>query len=298
MTARDHGFLLLTSHLGDPERKCLTVAQFRELTRRMRLMEKPTRQRDLTNRDLQAIGCTDDFAQRILNLLSQDEQLHGYLALAEKFDCVPITRYNPAYPQNVRKCLSFEAPGCLWAKGDLSILEHQTISLVGSRELKPDNRVFAATVGKQAARQGYALASGNARGADRTAQESCLTAGGRVISVVADALSDKTPQEGQLFLSEDGFDMAFSSQRALSRNRIIHSLGQKTFVAQCTLGKGGTWDGTVKNLRNGWSPVFCYNDGSDSSRELVAQGAVALSVQDLEDIKSLQPDCLSFWTDC
>ena len=31
MNGKERGFLLLTSHLGDPERKPLTVAQFRQL---------------------------------------------------------------------------------------------------------------------------------------------------------------------------------------------------------------------------------------------------------------------------
>ena len=41
MNPRERGFLLLTSHLGDPERKVLTVAQLRSLALRMRDMEQP-----------------------------------------------------------------------------------------------------------------------------------------------------------------------------------------------------------------------------------------------------------------
>ena len=41
MNPRERGFLLLTGYLGDPERKPLTVAQFRELAKRMQTMEKP-----------------------------------------------------------------------------------------------------------------------------------------------------------------------------------------------------------------------------------------------------------------
>ena len=63
------------------------------------------------------------------------------------------------------------------------------VALVGSRELRAENRKFAAAVGYRAAEEGLTLVSGNARGADRTAQEACLAAGGRVISIVADELS-------------------------------------------------------------------------------------------------------------
>lgn len=283
----EQGFLLLTSHLGDPERKPLTVAQFRELTRRAQQMEQPGRERELTQEDLVAIGCGKAFAQRILQLLSQEDQLLWYLEKGRSLDCVPVTRLHPAYPGRVRKLLGLEAPGAFWAKGDLSLLEQPKLALVGSRELQPENRAFAAEVGKQAALQGMCLVSGNARGADQTAQESCLEAGGSVISVVADALVKLSPRAKVLYLSEEGYDLAFSAQRALSRNRVIHALAPKTFVAQCRLGQGGTWDGTVKNLHQGWSDVFCFRDGSDACRELSQRGAVPVCREELPRILSM-----------
>ena len=45
MNQRERGFLLLTSYLGDPERKVLTVAQLRSLAMRMRDMEMPMEDR-------------------------------------------------------------------------------------------------------------------------------------------------------------------------------------------------------------------------------------------------------------
>ena len=57
MSQRERGFLLLTSHLGDPERKVLTVAQLRSLALRMRDMEQPMEDRNLTERDLLRLGC-------------------------------------------------------------------------------------------------------------------------------------------------------------------------------------------------------------------------------------------------
>lgn len=284
----EQGFLLLTSHLGNPDRKPLTVAQFRELTRRAQQMEKPEKEREMTCEDLISIGCGREFAQRVLQLLSQQEQLLWYLERGRSHGCVPVTRLHPAYPGRVRKMLGLEAPGAFWAKGDLSLLEQPKLALVGSRDLRPENRAFAAEVGKQAALQGMCLVSGNARGADHTAQEGCLEAGGRVICVVADALEKLQPRENVLYLSEEGYDLAFSAQRALSRNRVIHTMAPKTFVAQCCLGQGGTWDGTVKNLQKGWSDVFCFWDGSDACRELSQRGAIPVSREELPRILSMR----------
>jgi predicted Rossmann fold nucleotide-binding protein DprA/Smf involved in DNA uptake len=136
--------------------------------------------------------------------------------------------------------------------------------------------------------------SGNARGADCIAQDACLAAGGQVISIVADELAKQEARKNVLYLSEGGFDEDFSSVRALSRNRVIHALGEKVLIAQCALGMGGTWSGTIRNLKEGWSPVFCFRDGSEAAIQLEQLGAVGVDLQDLEKINELQPNTKSF----
>ncbi len=287
MRATERGFLLLSSHLGDTERKPLTTAQLRTLAARVQGAEKINEDRELKLHDLTALGYSRDMAERILSLLSQERLLESYLKSAAEFHCTPITRVSGGYPLLLRKRLGPESPGCLWVKGDAQLLAQPAVSLVGSRELEAENREFARTVGRQAARQGYVLISGNARGADRTAQESCLEAGGQVISVVADELYKQPLRENMLYVSEDGFCDAFSSLRALRRNRVIHALGLKTFVAQSSLRMGGTWDGTVKNLRNRWSEVYCFRDGSEAMAELAQMGANLIGMEALSSFYDL-----------
>lgn len=288
MTAREQGFLLLTSCLGDPGRKPLTIPQFRDLTRRMRQVEKPLHDREMQEKDLLKIGCDPAFAKRILDLLSQREQLTWYLEKGKKQDCYPLPRNNPAYPAILHKRLNMEAPGVLWTKGDRKLLEMPAVALVGSRDLKDENCAFAYETGKQAAKQGYVLVSGNARGADKVAQDSCLQYGGKVIKVVADALEKHPLRRDVLYIAEESFDLSFSASRALQRNRVIHCLGEIVFVAQATFGKGGTWDGTTQNLRYGWSPVACFRDDSEAEKELIQMGATGINVEDLKDFSALR----------
>ena len=287
MKPAEAGFLLLTSRLGNPDRKTLTVAQFRTLTARVRAGDISGEDRDLTDRDLVRLGYSAEMATRILSLLADTQQLEYYLAKGRRSGCVPVTRAGERYPIAVRKRLGEDSPGCLWAKGDLSLLDTPCISLVGSRDLRPENLRFAQTVGLQSAKQGYTLVSGNARGADKTAQEACLAAGGSVICVVADQLEKHRPKERVLYLAEDAFDEAFSAQRALSRNRVIHCLGAVALVAQTSDHKGGTWSGTVQNLHRCWSKVCCFRDGSQATAELLQQGALAVDMEDLEDLPTL-----------
>ena len=287
MTGAEQGFLLLTSHLGNPERPVLTTAQFRILTDRVVHGEVPREERELAVSDLIQLGYGRDMAARIVRLLSEEDLLHHYLHRGHRLDCVPVTRVTEAYPLTLRQRLGLDSPGTLWAKGDLSLLNTPAISLVGSRELRPENHRFAEAVGRYAAKQGLTLVSGNARGADRAAQEACLAAGGKVISIVADELWKHPVRESVLYLSEEDYDSPFTAQRALSRNRCIHSLGRMVFVAQSDLQKGGTWDGTAKNLHFGWSPVACFRDGSEASRELEQLGAFLIGMEDLKDFEGI-----------
>ena len=285
MNPRERGFLLLTSHLGDPDRRPLSPAQLRMLASRVQMGESISTDREMTAADLIALGYGRDMAAQILRLLEQEDLLDHYLRRAKKQDCVPVTRVSDHYPLLLRQRLGQDSPGCLWAKGDLSLLHTPAVSLVGSRDLGEENRRFSQAVGRYAARQGLTLVSGNARGADKAAQNACLAAGGKVISIVADSLSSHEQRERVLYLSEDDYDTAFSAQRAISRNRCIHTLGRMVFVAQANLEKGGTWNGTVKNLRSGWSSVVCFRDGSEASRRLQDLGAWLIGIEDLKDME-------------
>ena len=295
LTGAQRGFLLLSSRLGVETRRPLTMAQLRTLAQRVRMAPRKSGAEELTCADLLAMGYSPEVAERILALLREEELLDYYLEKAARAGCAPITRADERYPLTVRQKLGLDAPGCLWAKGDLSLLKTPAVALVGSRELRAPNEEFARRVGQEAARQGYTLISGNARGADKTAQRACLAAGGRVISIVADSLEDHRSRERMLFLSEDSFDLPFSAQRALSRNRVIHSMSAKTFVAQATLHMGGTWDGTEKNLRSNWSSVFCFDDASPAARELAQLGACMVTAQDLQSLDNLRPDAQSMF---
>ena len=166
----------------------------------------------------------------------------------------------------------------------------RTILLYAAFGAEADLSGFAA----QAARQGYALISGNARGADSVAQAACLEAGGWVISVVADSLEERCPGSHQLFLSEEDFDELFSVPRALHRNRVIHAMGAATFVAQCTFGRGGTWDGSVQNLHRQWTPLYCFRDGSKAAAELAQMGACLVGQEELSDFTRLPVGQLGF----
>ena len=133
------GFLLLSSHLGNPQRRPLTVAQMRTLSQRILAHGPFEAGRTLGEKDLLALGYSREFAGQILSLLEEQELLERYLQKGRARRCVPVTRQDVRYPAAVRGKLGQDSPGCLWAKGNLSLLERPLkIALVGCRELRPE----------------------------------------------------------------------------------------------------------------------------------------------------------------
>lgn len=294
MTGPEQGFLLLTSTLGDPDRRPLTIAQFRGLAKRAAEAEREVAARELDVSDLEKLGYDSVMSQRIYGLLSGANSLREYLRRAEACDCFPVTRLNPCYPLSVRKRLGLDSPGVLWAKGDVTLLNRPAVSVIGSRELFAENQKFAQEAGRRIALQGYVLVSGNARGADKVAQDAALEAGGQVISVVADSLQKKSLRENLLYLSLDEFDATFSAQRALRRNHVIHTMSCLTIAAQCSLEKGGTWDGILTNLKSGWSPVCLFDDNSKAATELQNRGVCLITAEDMKDLSLLAMQSQNF----
>lgn len=289
MTGVERGFLLLCAELGDG-RKPLTPAQFRTLRARVLARTEAAAEPDrpLAPADLLALGYDAEMARRIVELMEREQALSDYLSIAEELGIQPITRISAAYPARLRR-LGEQAPAVLFCRGDASLLSRPAVALVGSRELTSEGAAFAARVGTLAAREGYALVSGNARGADQTAQNACLAAGGAVIAVLPDGLQDHAPEnERTVYLCEWGWHLPIVAYRALERNRLIHALGEKTLVAQSHL-SGGTWQGSQENLRRGWSPLFVHADGSPGCSALISMGACAVRLDALTSLSTLTP---------
>ncbi len=272
----------------------LSLAQARELSRRARAAgigeEDPFR--DVTVKDVRRLGYSEYEAGHIVSLLGRERQLDGYLLAAEKADVAVITRLDARFPQRLREQLGARCPAALFCRGDLRLLQRPCISVVGSRHLASPGAQFAAQAGRLAAREGFTLCSGDAMGADRTAQEACLRCGGSVLIFPATELVYCPARENVLYAAEGGFELGFSAQRALGRNRFIHAMGEKTLVAQTGFGKGGTWSGSLDNLQHEYSPLFVFDDGSEGARALCARGATP--VQALTSLQALTPAQLSF----
>lgn len=272
---------MLTCPLGQADAPVLTPQQFAQTARIVRARHReggdPTE--ELTVAALEMLGFTMENSGRLVALLTRDRELDEYLARGDESGVFCLTVRAPDYPSALRR-LGGETPPVLFGRGDRSLLGSRKIALVGSRQLAAAGHAFAARIGTLAAREGFTLVSGGAAGADSAAQSACRASGGSVIVITPQRLDRETLPARTLLLSEGGYDLPFSSIRALARNRLIHALGEKTFVAQCRCGVGGTWRGSTENLHGGWSPLFVFDDGSDGAQALCDLGATPLALPD------------------
>lgn len=292
MRAAEQCLVMLLCRLGQ-EVYPLHAPEYARLARLMRSLSPVAADEEapLTERQLAALGISAPLRRRLLCLLERQDVLRDYLSAAP--DIHVLTRISEGFPARLR-LLRDHCPPVLFCRGEVSLLQTPCIALVGSRQLFPRGKAFAEHIGRLAAREGFTLVSGGAVGADRAAQEACLRAGGRVVCFVPDTLLRYPKGENILYCCDEGYELPFSAARALRRNRFIHALGEKTFVAQCPQRRGGTWSGSVDALHGGYTELYALNDGSEGVMGLAALGAVLVD-DGLPSITDLQPRQLSIF---
>lgn len=295
-TEAELGLMLLYALPGETR---LRESLFRRLSMAVRALgEDRELQRELDAGELLRLGCTQQEAEEILKRLSRRGVLRGYLRGLSQKGIRVITRISPEYPSRLRDTLGDHAPLVLFCAGALSLLERECMSLVGSRKLRPAGEEFARCAGNAIARQGYCYCSGGAAGADTEGFYGAMEQGGCAVLFLADSLEEHLTDRRYrqhlkdkrlLLISEQGADLPFSTPRAMSRNRLIHAMGQKVFVAQSDYGTGGTWNGTMENLKEGWSPVFvCTGEPEDPGvRGLLERGAEPVTLSQLGQLSEL-----------
>lgn len=178
----------------------------------------------------------------------------------------------PQWPMRLQ-ALDKAMPLYLFAKGNLQLLEKNTIAVAGSRDISLETKAAAETVGREIARLGEVLVCGGARGVDTIVQKAALEAGGSAILVPAipvhtllkEPVYQAALDEGRLLiLCETPPDEAFSAGKALARNHSIYALGNRALVVAARKEKGGSWAGACDCLRGQWSPVYALDaDGDD-----------------------------------
>ncbi|NVK47884.1 MAG: DNA-protecting protein DprA [Rhodobacteraceae bacterium] len=155
-----------------------------------------------------------------------------------------ILRSDPDYPPLL--ALIDDAPPAIWVKGDLSLFERPTLAVVGARNASSLGHRFTRTLARELGEEGFAIASGLARGIDATAHEAALETG--TLAVLAGGLDEIYPAENTelyhsiaesgLLISEQPFGMKPFARHFPMRNRIVSGLSRATIVIEAAARSG------------------------------------------------------------
>lgn len=132
-------------------------------------------------------------------------------------------------------------------EGELSILDHITLGFSGQRDAGEAALEITGSLGSEAARLGYTVVSGGARGIDMAAHVAVLEAGGATAVILPQGLETWNPpyalanpdvSDRVLAISEDVPWEAWNTESAMRRNRMIVDLSTIFTVPQAGTGGG------------------------------------------------------------
>jgi len=300
---RTHALMLLTVWLKKPgpgEPTPLTPTEYGRLAQWLRENEiAPDALITSGNPDGFLKGLSDPAVtpERVLQLLGRSAALGLALEKWQRAGLWVITRLDGDYPARLIERLDAGAPPVLFGCGNRRLLEGRGIAVVGSREASADDLEFTFNLGSNIANQGYSVISGGARGVDETAMRGALEQGGTVVGVLADSLlrsATSAKYRHGLMINdlvlvsacnpEAGFDVG----NAMARNKYIYCLADAAVVISASREKGGTWNGAVENLKQGWVPLWVKHnpDAGSGNSALVKKGGRWLPQEGL-DVREL-----------
>lgn len=175
------------------------------------------------------------------------------LETAHRLGVGVISDQDAAYPEGLRSLR--DAPSHLFTLGNPQLLQHNAVSIVGTRAATPYGLRMTRAIATELARAGVAIVSGMARGVDATAHEAALDVGGATIAVLGTGVDVPYPKfntplhrrivEKGLVVSELPCGMHAHKGSFPRRNRIIAALSRAVIVTEAPTKSGALITSTV-----------------------------------------------------
>jgi predicted Rossmann fold nucleotide-binding protein DprA/Smf involved in DNA uptake len=235
-------------------------------------------------------GVDPVLAERLARLLDAATSFAIHLDEAEQSGLRVIASVDESYPRVLVERLGRGAPPLLYAVGDPALLTGELLGIVGSRNVTDAVAGVARAAAAGAVDAGLGVASGAAKGVDRSAMTTALEAGGTVVGVLADSLARVTRDvevrravgDGRLCLCTPYKPTAgFSVANAMGRNKLIYALSRATLVVAADAEQGGTWAGAAEALRRSTAPVIVWTGAGAGTGNALLVGRGATGLDDL-----------------
>ena len=198
------------------------------------------------------------------------------------------------YPELWKEVVS--PPKKLYAVGNISLLNMNSIAIVGSRNSSEYGEAITKKIAKDLAMENIVIVSGMALGIDSVAHKACIESGGKTIAILGSGFNHIYPKENEklfldiiqndgLVISEFPLDSPVQMKNFPKRNRIISGLALGVLVIEAAYRSGTSI--TARFARAQGKKVFCIpnsigNKNSYGTIDLVRKGAML--VRSAEDI--------------
>lgn len=222
---------------------------------------------------------------RAIQSHSAHKDAENELAKIRKVGCRLLNWDEPEYPRRLLEI--YDPPPLLYVRGDASVLNRHSISMVGTRRPTPYGNQVAERLGRDLAGRGLTIISGMARGVDSsTHQGACRASQGATVGVLGTGIDVVYPKENKKLFAEVETRGALISEFPLGthpapenfpiRNRVVAGMSLGIIVVQ-----GAQYSGSLITARLGMEfgrevygvPGSITVDVSFAPNQLIKQGA-------------------------
>ncbi len=237
---------------------------------------------DTSRRDLQAAGLKQSQIDQISD--PDRDMVDQALAWAEQPDNHLICFDDESYPSLLKQIVDY--PPLLYCSGNIDLLEHPQVAIVGSRNCTPGGAKTAMEFAAFLAESGLTITSGMATGIDTQAHKGALSRGGNTIAVTGTGLDRIYPSgnrqlaydihEQGLLVTEFPLGTGPRSENFPRRNRIISGLCVATLVVEATIRSGSliTAHQALEQGREVFAiPGSIHNPQARGCHQLIREGA-------------------------
>ena len=241
---------------------------------------------DLELRDLYSLEEKDIISLNQAKLEIPNNAFIAESLVNEGYELIPII--SSEYSNTLKENLKLKhSPSLLYVKGDKTILQENSIAIVGSRDASEIALQFTDNIAKMASKEYKVVVSGFAKGVDKQALDSVLKYNGRSIIVLPQGIATfdsgfrtyyKPLVSGDLLvLSVFPPKATWNTGFAMARNPIIYGLANEIYVAESSE-KGGTWSGAIDGLKKGRN-IYVRNvteEENNANQLLIEKGGIAI----------------------
>ena len=228
-------------------------------------------------RDLRECGRVKRIPVYSVSEVKKAEQIaEDIFEKSDKAGISVVGYYDPLFPKTLRNLVTEEGktdpPAVLYYKGDISVTEKPSVSIIGTRDATAEGVCAGEVFGQRFAERGFNVVSGLALGCDSAGHRGALKGNGVTTAFLAHGLDSVFPIEntelahsilynGGLLLSEYPVGEDVVPNRFIERDRLQAGLAQATLVIQ-TGEYGGSMHAANATLAAG-KPLFVVKYKSD-----------------------------------